>query len=240
MNLSRNQIFAITCLLWLSAATGCSIISPAIQGSGISTTETREVSDFNQIEISVPLEIEVIKGETCSLEITIDDNLLQYVVTTVENGRLKVFSDENLAVRASGKLRLTAPAISRVSLAGAVSGTIEELNGDAVELSLAGSSDVTVGLQAEKLALEIAGSGKVATSGICQKLDISIAGSGTVHSEDVQAKDVAIAISGSGKVFVHATDSLEIAIAGSGTVQYRGQPTIKQSVAGSGDITQLK
>ncbi len=238
MNLNRSM--AVVLAASLSLLAGCNVVAPAIQGSGVSKTETREVESFTKVEISIPVEIVITKGDAWTLEITMDENLLEHVTTIVEDGQLRVSSDQNLATKSPAVLKLTSPLISSVALAGSVKGTIEELGGEQAELDVAGSSTVEVGVQAEKFNLEIAGAGKVTTKGNCSSLDVSIAGSGTVHSESMTSKAVSVSIAGSGSVFVQAADSLEISIAGSGDVQYIGEPEIKQSVAGSGKISQLK
>ena len=214
-------------------------MTPAIKGSGVAATESREVVEFDQIEISIPVQIEISKGNVCTLELTVDDNLMEHISTTVSNGRLHVSADQNFAMKVPGMLRITSPNLTYVSLAGAVDGTIEELSGESAELHMAGSSEVSVGLLTENLSVHIAGSGTLNASGICKTMEVSIAGSGTVHSENVPVDEVSVSIAGSGDVYVHASQKLDVSIAGSGSVRYKGEPVIEQSVAGSGAIEKL-
>ena len=216
------------------------MITSAIQGSGVAATEIREIGELDHLEVSIPVQIEVTKGDDWTLELTMDDNLLEHVNTSVENGRLRVSSDQNLATKAGAILKITSPSLKYGSLMGAVDGSIEELSGESTELHLAGSSDVTVGLQTADFSLHIAGSGTATATGACTEMDVSIAGSGTLHAGDLAVDDVSISIAGSGDAVIHAGQTLGVSIAGSGRVRYKGNPTIKKSVAGSGSIEKLE
>ena len=219
---------------------GCALATPAVPGSGTARTEVRDLKDFDRVEIAIPVEIEIRKADSFLVELTLDDNLLPLVDSTVTDGLLNVSSKENLAVKAPSKLVISAPVISSVALAGAIDGRIDELGGDNVKLSLAGSTDISVGLQAKGCRISIAGSGKVSATGTCEQLNISIAGSGTVHTEEVPADGVDVSVSGSGDVFVQATQKLKVSIAGSGRVRYVGEPEITQKVAGSGEVSRIE
>ena len=203
-------------------------------------SETREIADFTTLDIDIAVELEVTKGEHATLQLTMDDNLFPLVMTTVENGRLRITSTENLAFTAPAKIAITVPSLSVVSIAGSVQGSIEELTGPSAELNIAGSADMTIGVTAEELDLEIAGSGSITVTGVCTGVDVSIAGSGTIHAEELQTATAAVSIAGSGKVFVHAIESLDVSVAGSGDVRYLGEPKISQSVMGSGEVSKMQ
>jgi hypothetical protein len=234
-----NRYITGVFIVCMNLLCGCIVDSVAIRGSGVSKSETREVGSFERVEIGIPVEIVIVKGDECTLELTMDENLLEHVTTTVENGRLRVASDQNLGIKSPAVLKLTSPTLTYVSLVGSVNGTIEELNGVLAELDIAGSSTIELGVQAEKLSVGIVGAGKVIAKGTCKELEVSISGSGSVRSEETTCSDASISIAGSGTVFVNAANSLDVSIAGSGDVRYRGQPTLQQSVAGSGKISRL-
>ena len=53
---------------------------------------------------------------------------------------------------------------------------------------------------------------------------------------DLDGADANTMISGSGKIFVYATDYLNIIITGSGSVYYRGSPRISSTITGFGSF----
>jgi hypothetical protein len=81
------------------------------------------------------------------------------------------------------------------------------------------------------------GSGTLTGSGTATKLDVTVNGSGSVQFTQLVANDVRAVVSGSGSIFVTATESLDASVSGSGAVLYAGSPHgVTKSVTGSGVI----
>jgi hypothetical protein len=59
-----------------------------IVGSGVIVTEPREVEDFTGVVLNGVGEVEIRHGNTESLSITADDNILAHLTSEVRNGRL--------------------------------------------------------------------------------------------------------------------------------------------------------
>jgi len=82
-------------------------------------------------------------------------------------------------------------------------------------IDLAGSGDITLDLNAAKLATEVAGSGQVNLSGFAKHASFEIAGSGDIKGEDFTTDEAKVDISGSGDAIFNANETLEADIAGS-------------------------
>jgi len=228
-------------LIVLSASVllaGCSAMDPPIYGSGKARTEKRDVTEFYAIELSVgSADLDVRKGDTASLELTWDDNLMPLVVTSVVKGVLKISVERNTSSAQAAMIRITVPKVSKVSVTGAGNISIEELSGPQAEISIAGSSDIAATVNADNFSIAIAGSGIITASGNSPDVAISISGSGYVDTSAIRADAVKIDIAGGGTVAVHAEKHLDVSIAGSGDISYSGKPQVKQSIAGSGSVT---
>jgi len=83
----------------------------------------------------------------------------------------------------------------------------------------------------------ISGSGVVGAKGASRRLNVSLGGSGDLELAQLVARQVRAVLSGSGRIDVTATDSLEASLSGSGVIQYAGNPPhVTTSVTGSGTI----
>jgi hypothetical protein len=103
----------------------------------------------------------------------------------------------------------------RHSASGRVDGNL--INGDRVEVSLSGS-------------------GKMNLAGDALFADYSLGASGTIDALDLMVEDAESSITGSGKIFVYATETLDVIITGSGDVIYLGNPVITSHITGSGEV----
>ncbi len=215
----KKLMFACLSMTLLS---GCNFILMAkgIPGSGNAAQESREVGEFHAIAFSGGGTIDFVVSDHASCQLECDDNLLEYIVTEVEDGTLKIHNRENISPKSGLKVTLTSTQLDSLEIAGACKGTIRKLDTSTMSIETAGSSNLTF-------------------DGKADQLDIEIAGSGTVDTSGLASNDVIISIAGSGDVTVEANDSLDVSIAGSGKVRYRGGATVSKSIVGAGSVKKL-
>jgi Putative auto-transporter adhesin, head GIN domain len=216
----------------------------SITGSGNVKTETREVSGFSGIGLSLPATVTVRQGSKEGLTIEADDNFLPFIETVVERGSLKIRTTErNVNFKGKGyKLNIIVDAINidHLSIGGSGDIVADTLKSSKLKASIAGSGDMKLkSLTADSLKVSISGSGDFAGAGNVDDIEISIAGSGGVKAERLKSKTSKVSIAGSGDTALWATDTLKVSIAGSGDIRYYGDATLTKSVAGSGSIKRL-
>ena len=85
--------------------------------------------------------------------------------------------------------------------------------------------------------LTLSGSGLVRASGRVRLLDVTLSGSGNAELGQLTTTDARAELSGSGRIVVRPTGTLEASVPGSGTITYLGEPLrVEQSVTGSGAV----
>jgi hypothetical protein len=217
----RPWLVALTIPVLLIA--GCDDDVTTVTGSGEIVTEGREVTGFDEIEVTGLGQVVVEVTGTESLTVEGDDNVLPLLETEVSDGRLE------LRVPADTRFDLTEMVVYRV--------TASELSG----LSVVASADIrATGIDAESFEIDIAGSGDIEVAGRTGSIDIEIAGSGNVDAAEVLASRGEVDIAGSGDVTLNASETLDVAINGSGNVKYLGRPELDQSINGSGTISRVE
>ena len=212
-------------------------------GSGRSVAETRNVAEFQAIALAGSMDLVVRQGNTQSLQVEADDNLLPLLETVVETGRhgptLRVGWKRSTSINTRSKVRVTVvmPKLVALSAAGGGDMRIESFNTPSLQLAIAGSGDVKLaGLSTGELGVKISGSGDVSGDGSAAKLKVSIAGSGDVRLAGMKSEEASVSIAGSGDAAVNASKTLDVSIVGSGDVSYSGDATVKSRVAGSGSV----
>jgi hypothetical protein len=194
---------------------GCSVVS----GSGQVESETRQVSGLTGVELSGNGEVTIEQGDTESLTIEADDNVLPVLTSEVEDSVLRLGQKPRTTVRTRNPIRY------RV--------TLKELT----SIELSGSGGVSAAnLRVNALRVDISGSGTMDLAGSADQQELELSGSGRYEAAELQSRSVSIDISGSVTAAVAASDQRRVDISGSGTVTYSGDPTIDQSVSGSGRL----
>ena len=219
MNTAIRALF-IAFLCTTVIVSGCNGVgAPAVRGSGVAASETRDVAGFTEVCLSGSGDvlIEQTGAESCTVEG--DDNVLPLLETRVSNGVLHLGLRQNVSVRATKPIRYHV--------------TVKELSG----VAISGSGNVRAsGIDTDKLAAEISGSGSADLAGRADVVTLRVSGSGSYNAGDLRSRTVKVDISGSGDAVVNPSDRLDATVSGSGSVRYGGSPTVSQRVSGSGSI----
>lgn len=190
----------------------------ARKGSGTAAVETRTVAEFHAIELRGAADVRARVGTPAKVEVTTDDNLLEFVRTEVRDGVLVIEMQPGRYAFKNGLcVDLVTPSLDAVSVSG---------SGD-VELSDVAGKSLTLGLS---------GSGDIRASGTVGALVVSLSGSGDLDLSNLAATSARAQISGSGDIDLAVSERLDVVISGSGDVSYRGSPQVVSQVTGSGAV----
>jgi len=221
---------------------------PTIQGEGATKTETRSAGGpFTSIEIDAPVDadIQVVSGSTPSITLDGYANVLPYIKVKIEDGKLKIYTQNEINVYTSKNIiaHITLPSLTALEIAGSsdtkVSGNV---TGNELKVDMAGAGTVKIdSLNVALLDVDMAGSSEInILHGNTTTASYDIAGSGDIHAFNLVTTDTEIEVAGSGSAEVNATGKLNVSIGGSGDVVYKGNPAITKDVAGSGSVEQAK
>ena len=225
--------------LMMFTITGCIVVinGSSVQGSGNIITQTREVSEFSHIRLKGSGKVILTPGQTQSLEIKTDDNIMPLVETEVSGSKLTISHGNNRLRPTFFEVYITVQNLEGVGISG--SGDIVG-NGrfvtDSLYVEISGSGDMDLEVETDQLENKISGSGSLQLAGKAEEYTISVSGSGKINAFDVDARHVSVKVSGSGDCRISASESLEARISGSGNVYYKGRPRINTNISGSGSL----
>jgi hypothetical protein len=192
--------------------------SSGITGSGISKTETREVESFDKIDVSGVGKVVVRFGPEQSLKVTADDDLLEYISTNVNNGKLRIRLTESLNVVSKIQYDIVVNNLTSLGLSGATSFDIEGLDGDEFTLDLSGATSGSA-------------------SGTVQHLKVGISGAGSANLSELQSATADVNLSGASSAEVFASESFNGSVSGVGKIDVYGSPDdVRESTSGVGKI----
>lgn len=217
--------------------------SKKISGNGNMVTDSRKTSDYDEVLLVGSLDVEIISGKEGELKVNAESNLQEYITTEVKNGKLKISVKDGISLDPSRNMdiKITVPVetISTLSLTG--SGDLynsEILRSENLKISVVGSGDMVLNLDAKEITGAITGSGDVKLIGDATSLNCKVTGSGDFMAYNLKAKNVDAAVMGSGDISVFASQSLKARVSGSGDISYRGNPEKQDfKTAGSGAIS---
>lgn len=214
----------------------------SLRGSGKVISEKRDVRGFRRVELAGSGELSIGQGNTESLSVEADDNILPRIKTDVVGDRLRIGIEHGVSIHPTAPIRynLVVRDLAGLELSGSgkiIAGTLH-CSDLAVDLSGSGSIRLDQ-LSADNLRAEIDGSGSIEIPGKVTHQDVQISGSGSYHARDLESRSAKVSIDGSGDATIWVHDSLSSDISGSGNVGYYGSPNITKSVSASGRVRSL-
>jgi hypothetical protein len=234
-----------------------------VAGDGEVVTEAREVSGFTSVQLAGWGRLHIEVGESESLTIEADRNLLEYIETTVTDGQLDISHRRRVLLRPSTSINyyltvvelegisvsgagdVNAPAVSgdrmSVRISGAGSVEIDGLEVTEVDIDITGAGNVDVGvLNAERLDVDISGAGDLSVlAGEVLVQEIGITGGGNHQARGLQCAEAAVRLSGFGGATLRVSERLQVSISGAGSVRYIGSPSVVKNVTGVGNVVQI-
>lgn len=211
-----------------------------IKGNGNIKTETRNTEEYDGVSIGGFFDVVLVKGKEGKIKIEGESNLMEYIITEVKKGALKIKVKKGYNLKTTKRFVVTVPVreIEKVALGG--SGNITGdflLKADDFSISLGGSGNITLKVDAETIGSSIGGSGDIKISGKANSMKSSIAGSGTIKASEFQVNSLKASIAGSGNIRIHVKDAIKATIAGSGSIYYKGNPDkVDTKSIGSGKV----
>ncbi len=236
MKMTKIQALAALILL-LFGATSC-VDELFIEGNGIQRTEERLDEGFDEIATNGDFEVYITPGNSYSVEVSAESNLLPYISTQVDGRKLKIRTTGLHSLRQTLPIEIyiTSPVLNGISLSG--SGYIETGNFlcDDFYTNVSGSGDIVTKVNCNKIEANVSGSGSITISGEADYTHFMVSGSGKIKSYDLEQNDCDAIISGSGDMYVNVSHTIDAHISGSGKVFYINYPAIHTSISGSGGV----
>lgn len=217
-----------------------------IKGDGNLKKETRTVADFNSLSSHGAIDVKITYGNSNSIEVEADENLLPYIETNVENGKLIIQTKKNVNLNSRRKMTVSVSMtkINTLQLSGSgnIDGDGSFTSDEETKIMLSGSGNIHLASGSFKsLNVAISGSGNILVKGgSANSVLVSVSGSGNADCSDIAADNVDVKISGSGNAKVNVNKSLSADISGSGNVYYKGNATdISTRIIGSGKAIKI-
>lgn len=225
------------CLLCFAS---CLLVGDRTEGNGKAATATRDADNITKLELLGSIDVVVEQGSTRSVKINADENIIPHIVTSTEDGWLKIHTKDNETLHSKTPIRVTVtmPQLTALKLTGSgniACGSPFTLS-DKLSLNLTGSGNITALANTPGVEAVIKGSGNINTSGETKDVKVEIKGSGNYQGTGLKAENADVEISGSGDAEVFADVNLKASIRGSGNIKYKGKATVNKEIRGSGDV----
>jgi len=237
----KNQLITIILITVALSLTSCLDIIDCINGNNHLTTENRNLPSFRGVISRGSFEVRIIQGTTNKVEVEAESNLQNHINTRVSGNNLIIDTQNNRCLNVNYPIIITVTTVdlNKVELDGSGTVRCDEVQSTEMDVNLSGSGSVYINLNVEDLYAGISGSGSINLEGTAINSKLTISGSGDIHAKDLIQDHCMANISGSGKMYIYVSETLDARISGSGNVYYDGNPSITTHISGSGKVRHI-
>jgi len=211
-----------------------------VKGNGNLTTETRDVSTFDAIEVNGFMEVTLVQGNKESVVVKTDKNLQEYLEVNVNNGILTVAWNDALKDKEISHIEVEITLEDIHSLTSVGIGNLScknTLNLNELKLEVAGLGNIELDLNCQELNAEIAAIGNVSFKGKANTVNMECAGIGNLNAGNFVVQSMVLESAGLGNVRVNAVKEISIESSGIGNVTYvGGAKVIALDKSGLGEV----
>jgi hypothetical protein len=234
-----------------------------IRGSGTVVTVKRDVSNISSVELAMTGTLHISMGESETLSIEAEDNLMGYIQTDVSLGKLVIKTSEGTTLQPTRPIiyNLTVTKLSAIAISS--DGDIEtnDLNSDAFSIFISSSGNLSIGnlncsslqvqssssgdtginnLTASSIVVTISSSGNLdIQNGQVPQQNIHISSSGEYQAKSLVSARAEVNLSSSGSATIRVSDQLSGMLSSSGNVYYIGTPVVNINSTSSGKAVQI-
>lgn len=213
----------------------------SIHGSAILLTETRALPDFNSVDMTTAGKVFIAFGAEQNVAITVNDNIAEFISTTVRNGKLFIGTQSGVSLSNMNlTVNLTMTELSELvtSSAGTIIGR-NKFYAETVRLILCSAGGMWLELEADRLYSNLSSAGNLYLSGKVREHNAFVSSAGNLHAFDMISETTKITLSSAGNAEVNVTNTLEATLSSVGSLFYKGNPTIYKNLSSKGKIINM-
>ncbi len=221
----------------VAALTACGAIV-GIDGSGVAETTSYEFDSFDEVDVSNAFEVEItIVDGPPSVEVTVDDNLVEHLDVDVDSGRLEIgwrrgTFDPDVQPFAA----VTMPSLTALELSGASSATVEGAEGASLRLELSGASSVAVDGDVERLDVDGSGASALTYRGRADDVTLDLSGASKADLLDTTTQRVTVDLSGASSADVGVAGRVDGDLSGASTLRVPDNADLSVDTSGASSI----
>lgn len=213
----------------------CWFMGPSVRGNGNVTEETRQVKEFDQIEVSRGMNVYITQGSPAKIVVVADNNLHEAIETKVEGGVLKVYVSENIRWAKEKKVMVTVEKLSRVeSSSGSNVFSQNQIMAEDMELSAGSGANLTMEVNAKQLTADCSAGANIRLSGLAKEAELETSSGANLKGQELKATNCKMRASSGGNVWATVTERLEAKASSGGNVFYYGEPAATEIDCSSG------
>ncbi len=245
--MKKQVIVLVVMAIAIAQFWGCdeSSVYSMIKGSGNVVDVQYSFADFNRVEVNNAFELSIVKSDSFSVVVYVDDNIVNYLEVRRSGNWLIIDLESG---HDYNNLILTAevymPTIENLKGSGAIAvsmnGFSTPTNLDDFDIELSGASAFSGNFDADNCDIVLSGASVININGLCSNLYLEASGASQLNMGNFVTESAYFVLSGASDGTIHVTDHLDVTLSGVSVLRYHNNPEIGNvNITGASSLIKL-
>ena len=238
----KNSISKIIAVLFIATIfTSCGVdMFNRVNGDRNVITQVRKTSDkFTGIRVSSGIDLYVTQGFKNKVTVEADENLHDIIITEVEDGVLKVYSEKNIWRAKARKVHVT---IKDLSLLKATSGSDVYGKGtiktDEISITATSGADIRITVQATSVETSSTSGSDISIAGTAINHASSATSGASIDAYELESQNVIVKATSGADINIFASEKLDAKATSGGDIDFKGNPkSVNKKSNSGGDVS---
>ena len=238
----KNSISKIIAVLFIATIfTSCGVdMFNRVNGDRNVITQVRKTSDkFTGIRVSSGIDLYVTQGFKNKVTVEADENLHDIIITEVEDGVLKVYSEKNIWRAKARKVHVT---IKDLSLLKATSGSDVYGKGtiktDEISITATSGADIRITVQATSVETSSTSGSDISIAGTAINHASSATSGASIDAYELESQNVIAKATSGADINIFASEKLDAKATSGGDIDFKGNPkSVNKKSNSGGDVS---
>jgi hypothetical protein len=197
-----------------------------VRGNGNIIKKDRPATYFDGVKVSSGIDVYLTQGDKETITVEADENLHEYILTEVKDGKLHVYTD-NVNIREAERERVYVTIKDVKSLKTSSAGDLigeTPVKGDNIEIGASSAGDIKIEVYAKEVEVDISSAGDIRLTGEADKLVADLSSAGDLNAGDFKVREAKVSVSSAGDATIYVTEKLVARSSSAGNITYQGSP----------------
>ena len=240
----KNSISKIIAILFLGTVfTSCSAeMFNSVNGNRNVITKNRKTSNkFNGIKVSTGIDLYLNQGYKNKVTVEADENLHDIIITEVNDGVLKIYSEKSIWKAKARKVYVT---IKDLTLLKATSGSNVYGKGiiktNEISISSTSGADIKITVNATSVETNSTSGSDIRIAGTTINHASSATSGASIDAYELESKNVIVNATSGADINIYASEKLDAKANSGGDIDYKGNPkSVNKNSSSGGDISKI-
>jgi Putative auto-transporter adhesin, head GIN domain len=195
-------------------------------GSKNLETEEYAFTNFTKVDISSAFEFEIKQSSSYSINVTANDNIIDYVQVSQDGQTLKIrLGTVPRLWFVTLRVSVTMPQLRALTVSGASRGTVYDFSStEGVNITVSGASRVTGDITAGDVEFDVSGASTIQLDGSANDMIAVVSGASRFNLGGFTVNNANVNFSGASTGTVNLNGRLDANLSGASTLLYIGEP----------------